>query len=80
MARNTDQNVGDNYAKHFDEIFRKEPSSGNSSGRYVLDSKSGKLIKVDSNIPSSIKTEMESKTSMLNRMGPITIQKGAVTG
>ena len=73
--KNTNQIVKDSYYTNFIAVFGDKTDKNTVTGKYVIDNKTGNLIKIDSNIPRHIKDEMEHLTSTVGKIEPINIQK-----
>ena len=71
--KNINQNVTNKYSKNFDLIFGEENKC--DTGTYIVDKKFGKLIKIDSNIPKSVKDHMEYLTTNVGSVPPVSIIK-----
>jgi len=70
--KNTNQKVSEKYDKNFVNIFGDHKEIP-ATGTYTYDKKSGKLIKIDKNIPKLIKDKMEPLTTNVRNIKPINI-------
>ena len=76
--KNTNQTVKNSYYTNFITVFGNEPEKTSVTGKYVIDDKNGKLIKIDKNIPKLVKDKMEPLTSSISHIDPINVQKKEV--
>jgi hypothetical protein len=76
-VKNTNQKVSSKYDFNYDVIFG-DTSNVPKTGTYVIDKKTGNLILIDKNIPSSVRDKMEPLTSTVGSLNPIHIQKKEV--
>jgi hypothetical protein len=77
--KNTNQKVKNSYYTNFTNIFGEKDDTIPATGTYAWDSKNGKMIKIDTNIPKSVKDKMEPLTSSVSNIQPVSVIKKGVT-
>ena len=77
--KNINQTVSKKYYNNFDSIFYgEEKEKLPTTGTYVYDKKTGKLIKIDKNIPKSVKEHMEPLTVNVRKVKPVNVVKKSI--
>ena len=71
--KNTNQTVTKKYYDNFTNIFGEKNDNIPETGTYVVNLKTGKLIKVDKNIPRHVKEEMESITPNVGKVKSVKV-------
>jgi hypothetical protein len=73
--KNINQKVKHVYEDNFINIFGEKNPNIPTTGTYTYNKKTGKLIKIDRNIPMSVKNKMEPLTENVNKIKPVKVIK-----